>query len=81
MWPAFEKFPSFSTVKLTLGHCMFQLILRFKIGSAGLWLYFKRFPNSQKDLKLRFINVALFGIYHFFPIHERDGILGFLNVT
>ena len=36
------------------------------------------FPNSQKDWKLLFVNIALVGL---FPARESDGILGFFNVS
>ena len=50
--------------------------------NAGLRLYFKLFSNPQKS------NPRKLGCYccsrwtsQFFPIHERDRILGFLNVS
>ena len=54
-----SKFILFSTVKLKLGHSFSQFILRFKIGilNSSLRLYFKLFPNSQKNKNWNFFNV------------------------
>ena len=40
---------------------------RFELGflNVGLGLYFELFPNSQKDWKLGFLNVAVVGLLHF----------------
>ena len=49
--------------------------------NAGLRLYFKHIPSPQEYWKLGFLNVALVGLLIIFPIHERDEILGVLNVS
>ena len=49
--------------------------------NAGLRLYFKHFLSPQEYWKLGFLNVALVGLLIIFPIHERDEILGVLNVS
>ena len=49
--------------------------------NAGLRLYFKHIPSLQEYWKLGFLNVALVGLLIIFPIHERDEILGVLNVS
>ena len=61
IYPVFYKFPSlFSAVELKLGHKFSQFIYRFKIGTfeSWTWLHFQVFENSQRDLKLGFLNVA-----------------------
>ena len=47
----------------------------------GVRLYLKLFPNSQKDLKKSFVNVALVGLLIFFLIYKRDGILGIFDFS
>ena len=68
MWPALCKFPIlFSAVKLKLGHNVSQFILDSKLGllNLALRLYFQVFDNSQRNLKLRFLNVAPAGLPNF----------------
>ena len=48
--------------------------------NVGLRLCSELFPNSQKDWKLEFLNVALVGLLNFL-IHERDGKLAFLYIS
>ena len=74
-------FSLFSVVKFKLRHSNFQFILRFTVGffDVGLRLYFKLFPNSQKNWKLGFVNVALVGLLNCLQF-MKDGILWFLNV-
>ena len=73
MYSALFKFPIlFSTVKFKLGRYS-QFIYIFKIGplNLGLRLSFQVFPNSERDWKLGFLNVALAGLLNFFQFIEE----------
>ena len=70
-----------STVKLKLGH-NFSLFIhnsKLRFFSFCLWLTFQVFPNSQKDFVI--FEFCSSWTSHFFPIHEKDGKLGFMNIS
>ena len=58
----------FSTVKLKLGHKLFQFIHKFKIWILKCWsfgcIYFQVFPNSWKRWKIGIFEYTLFFYKH-----------------
>ena len=59
----------------------FQFIHRFKIRIVEFWskVYFQVF-QLYKEI-LGFLNVTLSGLLNFFRIHEKDGKLGYMNIS
>ena len=45
------------------------------LGCISNFFLYKKIENWD------FVNVALVGLLNFFPFQERDGLLGFLNVS
>ena len=56
--------------------CKFPLFSMWVLGcTTNFFIIYKKIENWN------FVNVALVGLLNFFPIHERDGLLGFLIVS
>ena len=66
----------FWTVKLKLGHKFSLFIHRFKIKIFECWSL--AILPSFSQFKNRFCD---FWTFQFFPIHEKDGKLGFMNIS
>ena len=66
IWPALDKFSIlFSAMKFKLRHSISQVIKIFKIGTC------KFFPNSQREGKSGFLNVASTGIVNYSQFLEE----------
>ena len=78
----FEMLVLNSTVKLKLGPKFFQFIYRFKtvfFWKLDLDCTSKFFPNSQRDFLI--FECCSSWTSQLFQIHEKDGKLGFLNMS